>query len=56
VAECPPHEREVFSKENAMKALWLAMLLTVVGVGVVGCEADGEIDADDGELKVDVDD
>jgi hypothetical protein len=40
-----------------MKALWLAMLLMVLGVGgVVGCETDGEIDDDGAELKVDVDD
>lgn len=39
-----------------MSKLWIAMLLMVFGVGVIGCETDGEIDDDGASLKVDVDD
>ena len=38
-----------------MSKLWIAMLLMVMGVGVVGCEVDGDVDDDGADLKVDVD-
>jgi len=41
--------------EHAMKAIWLVMLLMVMGVGVVGCEIDGDADDDGARLEVDVD-
>ncbi len=65
IAFVPPHPQrgglaaaEVGSLlENLMKTLWLAMLLMVIGVGgLIGCEASGEIDPDDGEVKLDIDD
>lgn len=38
-----------------MKAIWLAMLLVSMGVGVVGCEMDGDVDDDGASIKVDTD-
>lgn len=43
-------------KEIVMKAIWLLMLLMVMGVGVVGCEIDGDADDDGARLEVDVGD
>jgi hypothetical protein len=39
-----------------MSKLWIALLLMVFGVGVIGCEVDGDLDGDGGKLEVDIDD
>lgn len=39
-----------------MKAMWLAMLLMVMGVGVLGCEADGDVNDDGARFEIEVDD
>lgn len=38
-----------------MNKLWIAMLLMVFGVGVIGCEVDGDIDDDGAKLEIDTD-
>lgn len=42
--------------ECAMKAIWLAMLVMVMGVAVVGCKVDGDVDDDGAKLEVEVGD
>jgi|GEM_PF-3016355 len=39
-----------------MKAIWLAMLVMVMGVAVVGCKVDGDVDDDGAKLEVEVGD
>ncbi len=39
-----------------MKAVWLAMLLLVMGVGIIGCKADGDVDDDGAKFEVEVGD